>query len=582
MSSETLRELSRTYAAGDLDRESYRVKRRELIERIVAGEAPVVAWRAPEPEAPTVFPYDEDDGDTTQEIMPAVATAAGADEARGFPWLTVLVTLAVVAAVAWGALQWLARDDGGEPPAVPVPAVIEKDLLERFLADNSWTSASLAALRRAYDDLAPDGRAALAGSDSLRRMGDALLRQIGSERALLGIGDAEEALDAQAELLDLAEHLGITDERFRRAREVWVDAREEHLGIAGERAPEMPFEPDVAPAVQEPPAADEAVPQEPETDAEEAEPVAEDVVEPPEAADEAAADAPSAEAPAATAPAEPAAATRAAVTAAPAAAAVTAPAKASSRRSNCKAELARERRPYCIDIMDSGIKGPVLVVLPPGEFTMGGEQAQEQPRHTVRIDYPLAIGMFEISGAELASWCRHAGRDCPAQPWNDPALPAVNVSWQTARDYAAWLSEVTGARYRLPSEAEWEYAARAGTTTPYPFGDELLPTHARFSFRGAEERPLAANDRTINRNDFRLYHMVGNVREWVEDTWFEDYHGAHGNGSARIVGNAGPRVVRGGSYADGADALRSAARTSLDASASDVYTGFRVVRAIEN
>jgi formylglycine-generating enzyme required for sulfatase activity len=158
-------------------------------------------------------------------------------------------------------------------------------------------------------------------------------------------------------------------------------------------------------------------------------------------------------------------------------------------------------------------------------------------------------------------------------------LPIVNVSWSEAVAYAEWLSGVTGARYRLPTEAEWEYAARGGATTTYPFGDELLPTHARFSFRQTEERPLAANDRSINRNDFRLYHMLGNVREWVADAWSDHYAGAPADGRA-APGGAGERVVRGGSYADGADALRVAARVRLGA-AGDRYTGFRLLRELD-
>jgi formylglycine-generating enzyme required for sulfatase activity len=210
---------------------------------------------------------------------------------------------------------------------------------------------------------------------------------------------------------------------------------------------------------------------------------------------------------------------------------------------------------------------------------MGGEAAEEQPRHTVKLERPFAIGLYEVSAGEFAQFCKHSNTPCPAQPWPDPALPVVNVSWALATAYAQWLSAISGIDYRLPSEAEWEYAARAGSTTAYPFGSEILPTHARYSFKSTVTTPLPAADRSVNRNDFKLYHMLGNVREWVADAWQASYVGASAEGRARSDGEA-RRVARGGSYADHASALRSAARVPLDP-AGDAYTGFRVVRAVE-
>jgi formylglycine-generating enzyme required for sulfatase activity len=247
------------------------------------------------------------------------------------------------------------------------------------------------------------------------------------------------------------------------------------------------------------------------------------------------------------------------------------------RRTNCKVELARTRRPYCIDLRANN-KGPALVVLPSGQFEMGGDGKAEQPKHKVDIAHPFAIGMFEVSSAELNAFCKASGQDCPTQPWDDATLPAVGVSWDMARAYTVWLSEYYGARYRLPSEAEWEYAARGGTQSLYAFGDEILPTNAHFSFKSAQDKPLAANDRSLNHNPFRLYHMLGNVREWVADAWTPDHSGAPADGTPRE--GAGERVVRGGSYADAAAALQSAARQGL-APTGDRYTGFRVVRELD-
>jgi formylglycine-generating enzyme required for sulfatase activity len=230
-----------------------------------------------------------------------------------------------------------------------------------------------------------------------------------------------------------------------------------------------------------------------------------------------------------------------------------------------------------MDIAANGTKGPILVVLPAGGFEMGGRETNEQPRHKVSLAAPFAIGVFEVSAAEFAVFCKATSATCPAQPWDNSALPAVNVSWAQAQAYAKWLSGLMNAEYRLPSEAEWEYVARGGSTTEYPLGEELLPTHARYSFRRTEDQPLAANDRSLNRNGFRVYHIVGNVREWVADSWVANYAGAPSDGSARQGGSE--KVVRGGSYADGADSLRSAARLPLNG-AGDAFTGFRLVRSL--
>jgi formylglycine-generating enzyme required for sulfatase activity len=246
----------------------------------------------------------------------------------------------------------------------------------------------------------------------------------------------------------------------------------------------------------------------------------------------------------------------------------------------CRASLAKERRPYCRDSIAEDALGPELTVLPGGTFNMGGSRREEQPQRVITIGQPFAVSIFEISYREFEQFCTSTAIPCPTQPWSDPNLPMVNVSWEMASEYTEWLSNKTGAKYRLPTESEWEYAARAGTTTVYPFGDEILPTHARFSFRAIASSPLANDNRAINRNNFRLYHMVGNVQEWVEDGWENSYVNAPSDSQARR-GNSHERVVRGGSYLDGPDKVRSAYRTFLAADASNAATGFRIVREVE-
>jgi formylglycine-generating enzyme required for sulfatase activity len=223
-----------------------------------------------------------------------------------------------------------------------------------------------------------------------------------------------------------------------------------------------------------------------------------------------------------------------------------------------------------------------MVVIAPGSFNMGSAaDPLAAPVVEVRIDYPFAISAWEITVAEYRLFCESTGRICPSSPWSGEDYPVTGVSWQDAVDYAAWLSLQTGHSYRLPSEAEWEYTARAGSTTVFPFGDELYPGKARYSAgRALVDGPVPKSDRSTERNNFKLWHMVGNVREWVADSWQDTHSGSPTDGSARPA-NGSTHVLRGGTFSDGAQNLRSAAREEGDASLSDDQTGFRLVREIE-
>ena len=221
-----------------------------------------------------------------------------------------------------------------------------------------------------------------------------------------------------------------------------------------------------------------------------------------------------------------------------------------------------------------------MVVLPAGKFIMGGEAAAEQPSREITIATPFAISVHEVTFNEFEQFCKATGHACPQQPWSGGDYPVVNITWQDAVSYTEWLTDKTGRKYRLPSEAEWEYAARAGTTTTYPSGDEILITDAVFSDRKTLTAPLPKTDRSINRNKFRLYHMLGNVREWIADSWHDDYSDAPGNSDARMTGGTDLRVVRGGSYRDNATALRSGARDKLALDKADKLTGFRVIQEL--
>jgi formylglycine-generating enzyme required for sulfatase activity len=245
----------------------------------------------------------------------------------------------------------------------------------------------------------------------------------------------------------------------------------------------------------------------------------------------------------------------------------------------CPASLARTRKPICRDVLPDGGEAPVLVVLPAGSFVMGSEREPgEQPVHKVQIGASFAISAYEISVADYRRFCQATGRACPKPRWPGDDAPVVDVSWNDARAYTAWLSEVTGVVYRLPSEAEWEYAARGGSTSEYASreGDKILPSDARFE----TDSPVAVNNRAVNANGFRLRHMYGNVREWVADAWAPDYRGVPTDGTAYGGAGNAARVVRGGTYADEGYKLRAAAREHLPAGSRDHKTGFRVVREV--
>jgi len=217
---------------------------------------------------------------------------------------------------------------------------------------------------------------------------------------------------------------------------------------------------------------------------------------------------------------------------------------------------------------------PEMVVIPAGRFLMGsrlgeaGRFADEGPQRWVDVPrfamgkHEVTQGQWEAVMGSNPSWFKACGLDCPVD----------NVSWSDAQEFARRLSHRTGRAYRLPSEAEWEYAARAGTTTAYFWGD-------RFDDQRAN---IGSGTVAIGRykaNAFGLHDMHGNVREWVQDVWYDGYAGAPGDGSARITGvDPSWRVIRGGSWVNLPGALRSSFRTRNPQGIRDDYTGLRIAR----
>jgi formylglycine-generating enzyme required for sulfatase activity len=242
------------------------------------------------------------------------------------------------------------------------------------------------------------------------------------------------------------------------------------------------------------------------------------------------------------------------------------------------------------DRLKSGIDGPEMVVIPAGRFRMGDIQGlsgkkDEQPVHEVDIKRPFAMGRYEITFGHYDEFAKATGRKLPNdRGWGRGSQPVIYVSWHDARNYAAWLSEQTSTRYRLPTEAEWEYVARAGTETAYWWGNDFTKGMANCAECGSKwDFEQAAPTGSFKPNPFGLYDTAGNVWEWVEDCWHENYIGAPGDGTARGKedgGNCAKRVIRGGSYTRERDFLRSSYRwNSEDVGRHGM--GFRLVRELE-
>lgn len=255
---------------------------------------------------------------------------------------------------------------------------------------------------------------------------------------------------------------------------------------------------------------------------------------------------------------------------------------------------------------------PEMIVLPSGNFTMGSSSsevaqgrayANETPQHNVVISNRFAIGKYEVTFAEWDA-CVSDGGCAGYWPsdagWGRGKRPAINVSWNDAELYVQWLSQKTGQTYRLPSEAEWEFAARAGSSTRFYFGDdaERLCKYANVAdATGSQDSQgtdgFATWESCVDGyfhtapvgsflpNAFGLYDVLGNVAEWVEDVWHENYIGAPTDGSSWVAGgDPKSRVARGGSWYNLEDGTRSAVRFFYLASSRGELVGFRVARTL--
>jgi formylglycine-generating enzyme required for sulfatase activity len=239
---------------------------------------------------------------------------------------------------------------------------------------------------------------------------------------------------------------------------------------------------------------------------------------------------------------------------------------------------------------------PEMVVIPAGEFMMGSpadEEARESnegPVRKVTIAKPFAVGKFEATFVEwdacvAAGGCKHKPND---YGWGRGKDPVIDVSWDDAKEYIAWLSTKTSRTYRLLTEAEWEYAARAGTTTPFSTGRTITTDQANFhgnsTYGGSAKgvfRQKTIEVGSLNKpNAFGLHDMHGNVWEWVQDCYQDTYAGAPSDGRAVADTSSCSRVLRGGSWDLNPQGLRSAARNWFTPGYRLIVLGFRVARTL--
>ena len=233
---------------------------------------------------------------------------------------------------------------------------------------------------------------------------------------------------------------------------------------------------------------------------------------------------------------------------------------------------------------------PEMVVVQAGSFLMGSPESEEGrfdnegPQHRVTIPAPFAVGVYEVTFEEwdacVGRGCGFVGVDFVVGPsdegWGRGRRPVIHVTWRDVQEYVEWLSVKTGEEYRLLSEAEWEYAARAGSRARYSFGDEITTSDANYGENIGKTQRVGS----YRANGFGLHDMHGNVAEWVQDCWNGSYDGAPTNGSAWERGDCSRRVIRGGSWIPSSGNLRSALRDRNQTGFRSNDSGFRVARTL--
>jgi formylglycine-generating enzyme required for sulfatase activity len=242
---------------------------------------------------------------------------------------------------------------------------------------------------------------------------------------------------------------------------------------------------------------------------------------------------------------------------------------------------------------------PEMVIVPGGEFSMGSTPEEivalrqrfpsystrfdsERPRRKVTITRAFAVSKFAVTFDQWDACVAHGGCTPAGDAgWGRGKRPVINVNLNDVQQFVAWFAKLIGQPYRLLSEAEWEYAARAGTATAYPWGEEIGKFNANCRDCGSQwDRQRTAPVGSFEANAFGLHDMHGNVWQWVEDKWHENYQGAPLDGSVRLGGNASLGSLRGGSWNDDSWTLRSANRERNYATIRFFNVGFRLARTL--
>ncbi|MCP5159311.1 MAG: formylglycine-generating enzyme family protein [Gammaproteobacteria bacterium] len=245
------------------------------------------------------------------------------------------------------------------------------------------------------------------------------------------------------------------------------------------------------------------------------------------------------------------------------------------------------------DSLKIGGEGPLMVVIPAGRFLMGSPPDEperfddEGPQHEVRIAKPFALGVHAVTFDDYDRYCDATRQAKPEdRGWGRGNRPVINVSWTDAQAYCDWLNGQTERGYRLPSEAEWEYACRAGTTTPFSFGANITPEQVNYNgsspYAGGKKglyREKTVPVGSLPPNPWGLHEMHGNVWEWCQDHWHDNYQSAPTDGSAWLGGAPGERrVLRGGSWIIHGRNARSAYRYHFEPGLRNRIFGFRLAQ----
>ena len=282
----------------------------------------------------------------------------------------------------------------------------------------------------------------------------------------------------------------------------------------------------------------------------------------------------------------------------------------------CPLSAAAERALKPKDSFKECERCPEMVVVPAGSFTMGSPESErmlvaaalvkyeiapgslttappvssEGPQHKVTIGRPIAAGRFAVTFDQWDACVDDGGCNGyrPSdQNWGRGSRPVVNVNWDDAKAYVAWLSRKTGKNYRLLNEAEWEYMARAGTTTPYWWGSSFSTNQANYNGnRTYLDQPTGQNRQqtlpvaSFQPNPWGFYQVHGNSYDWIEDCFHDDYYGAPADGSVWTAENCKKHVVRGGAWTSAPWVLRSAFRAWFPSDFRSSNHGFRMARTL--